>query len=210
MKYSEFKVLVMQHLDQYGVAGVTVPESYNNQADDTARICALTNIALRTIASRTKPLLASLDPNAAGITCTEDLGNGWTKIKMPADFLRMSGQGLPRLSPDGSYDRNMHYRYLSNNEIVVRTEELPGLIITYYRLPRKVQGYENEELDASEMAAECASFYVAAQLARTESAYAYQTLYNEFETMMERLRDPAITEMSRTEDVYGWGACNVY
>ena len=58
MKYSEFKALVMQHLDQYSVAGVTVPESYNNQADDTARICALTNIALRTIASRTKPLLA--------------------------------------------------------------------------------------------------------------------------------------------------------
>lgn len=208
MKFSDFTDLVLQHLDQYSVAGTQIPATYNNQADDTARICSLANIALRTIATQGAPMLASIDPNAEDFTGKSDAGNGYTKIKMPADFIRLSGTGMPRFSPDG-YDRNMHFRFISQNEIVVKTSELPGLIITYYRLPRKIQGHPGEVLDASEMAADCASFYVAAQLARQDSPYAYQALYNEFETMMARLRPPAMAELSRTEDAYQWGNFNV-
>ena len=204
MKFSDFQTLVLQHLDQYSVAGETVPNSYNNQADYTSRIAALANIALRTIATQSAPLLASFDPNADGFQGRTDIGNGYTKIRLPADFWKMSGQGLPCFASEDSYARNMHYQHISENEIVVRTRELPGLLITYYRYPRKLQGQPSEVLDASESAADCASFYVAAELARQDSPYVYQSLYNEFEAMMARLKKPMITEMSRTEDVYGF------
>lgn len=204
MKFSDFQTLVLQHLDQYSVAGETVPNSYNNQADYTSRIAALANIALRTIATQSAPLLASFDPNADGFQGRTDIGNGYTKIRLPADFWKMSGQGLPCFASEDIYARNMHYQHISENEIVVRTRELPGLLITYYRYPRRVQGQPSEVLDASESAADCASFYVAAELARQDSPYVYQSLYNEFEAMMARLKKPMITEMSRTEDVYGF------
>lgn len=204
MKFSDFQTLVLQHLDQYSVAGETVPNSYNNQADYTSRIAALANIALRTIATQSAPLLASFDPNADGFQGRTDIGNGYTKIRLPADFWKMSGQGLPCFASEDIYARNMHYQHISENEIVVRTRELPGLLITYYRYPRKLQGQPSEVLDASESAADCASFYVAAELARQDSPYVYQSLYNEFEAMMARLKKPMITEMSRTEDVYGF------
>lgn len=204
MKFSDFQTLVLQNLDQYSVAGERVPNSYNNQADYTKRIAALANIALRLIATQSAPMLASFDPNADGFQGKTDIGNGYTKIKLPADFWKMSGQGLPCFASEDFYARNMHYQHISEDEIVVRTRELPGLLITYYRYPRKLQGQPGEVLDASETVADCASFYVAAELARQDSPYVYQSLYNEFESMMARLKKPMITEMSRTEDVYGF------
>lgn len=204
MTFSEFSKLVMQHLDQYSVAGTDIPDSYNNQIDYTSRICALANTALRTIATQAAPLLASFDPNAKDFRGKTDLGNGLTKIALPTDFWKMSGQGLPCFSSGEIYARNMHYNHLSDTEILVRTRELPGMMITYYRYPRRLQGQKNELLDCSDAAADCASYFVAAQLARQDSPYVYQSLYNEFEAMLARLKKPMITEMSRTEDVYGF------
>lgn len=203
MTFLEFKRLVLQHLDQYSVAGEMIPLTYNNQADYTMRIAALANTALRTIATQAEMKMASFVPAAKEYEGCTELPNGMTKIEMPADFWTMTGRGLPTFEGD-EYHRNMHYQWLTDREILVPTRELNKVVITYYRYPRKLLGTDKELLDCSEAAADCASFYVAAQLARHDSPYAYQTLYNEFEQMMVRLKKPVITETSDVEDVYGF------
>lgn len=202
MTFEEFSKLVMQHLDQYSVAGDVLPDTYNNQVDYTNRICALANMALRTIATQTAPILACLDPNEEGFSGRKDLPNGTTRIEMPQDFWKMTGQGIPSFPCGEAYGRSMHYKHITDKEILVPTSELGRAIITYYRYPRKLQGKEDEMLDATDMVADCASFYVAAQLVRQDDAYLYQTLYNEFETMLARLKRPIIAELAHVEDAY--------
>lgn len=204
MIFKDFSKLVLQHLDQYSVAGVQIPLTYNNQADYTQRICALANIALRTIATQSAPLTAMLDPNAESFNGKCELSNGMTKITMPSDFWRLTGQGVPTFNRDTGYARNIHYQHIAPNEIIVRTSEVPKMLIPYHRYPRKLHGQPDEILDGTEMMADCASFYVAAQLARHDNSYAYQSLYNEFESMMARLKPPIIAEESEVEDVYGF------
>lgn len=203
MTFKEFNKLVLQHLDQYSVAGVQIPLSYNNQVDYTDRVCALANIAIRTIATQTAPLTAILDPNMDSVK-KEELPNGLTKITMPRDFWKMPGYGLPTMNADVDYARNLSYQFYSPNQIVVRTKDIPKIQIPYHRYPRQLHGQPDEILDGTEMMADCASFYVAAQLARHDNPYAYQSLYNEFETMMARLKPPTIAEYSEVEDVYSF------
>lgn len=202
MTFAEFKTLVMQHLNQNTISGAQVPSYYNLQNDYLLRICALLNAALNTIATTTRPIMASFNPNDPMEAKLTDMGHGWTKISMPKDFWKMTGQGLPRFFRNGDYERTMDYRMLTDNEIVVRSCELPSMMITYYRYPRKVQGQDQEIIDAEETVAICASYYVAAELARYDSPYLYQSLYNEYEAMLERLRKPLITENSRVEEAY--------
>lgn len=204
MDYKSFRRLVLEHLDQYAVAGVEIPDTYNNQADDTSRIPGLTNIALRTIATQTAPILATVDPNAEGFEGKTNMQNGWTKIEMPQDFWRLTGQGMPRCSADGSFSRTMEYVFFSDRELLFRTSDMPGMMLTYYRYPRKCHGNFEEILDCSEAAADAASFYVAAELAREDSPYAYQCLYNEYESMLARLLKPMTAEFVAVKDVYGF------
>lgn len=203
MTYKEFSDLVMQHIDQYSVAGEAIPNDYNNQEDYKNRIASLANIALRTIATQAAPLVGTFDANTSGIEM-QNLNNGFTKIRMPSDFYRMTGNGLATFGCDDGFSKNMNYRHLTENEILVRTADLSRIVITYYRYPRTLHGYADEILDASEAAADCASFYVAAQLARHDNPYTYQSLYNEFEQMMERLKPKISTEYSEAMDVYGF------
>lgn len=204
MTFKDFSKLVLQHIDQYSVAGVTIPAAYNNQADSTGRICALANTALRTISMQGMPLQGFVDPNSPSFAGRQDLGNGMTKIEMPSDFYEMAGSGNPTFTDADGFTRNIHYRRISDNEIIVPTKEVPHMIISYHRYPRKLSGQAAEVLDCTEAAADCASFYVAAQLARQDSPYLYQSLYNEFEQMLVRLKPRVVTELAPVEDVYGF------
>lgn len=200
MRYKEFEKLVLQHLDQYSVSGIVMPPEYNNHVDQTQRICALANIALRTIATQSAPISAVIALKDDGIK-KESLPNGMTIVTMPSDFWKLTGKGFPNFENDG-YARNSHFQEVAQNQIIVPTREISRTMLTYYRYPRKLHGDDDEIIDGTDMVADCASFYVASQLARHENAYAYQSLYNEYETMMARLKKPMITEYSETEDVY--------
>lgn len=198
MKYEQFKRLVLEHLDQYQIAGDAIPRTYDNQADYTDRIRTLANDALYTIATTSEPQLAEFDPNADGLTNVTNLHNGWYKIEMPQNFWRLTGRGLPRFLPGGRFVMTNHYQTYDDRTILVPAHEMRGLRVQYYKIPTA----NNEELDCSEPAAHCASFYVAAQLARHDNPYAYQSLYNEFEQKLARLQKPQITELARVEDAY--------
>jgi hypothetical protein len=202
MTYGELKNLVLRHIDQYTVAGSPVPLDYNNQADFVNKIPDLTNIALRTIATQAAPLTGTIIPYK---DCIDDIllmSNGWCKISMPCDFWRIRGDGIGLMGSDG-FRASRNYRFLSAREILVRRDELPTMMITYDRFPRKVRGVDTEDLDCDESVAQCASFYIAAQLMRTEDPYAYQSLFNEYSNMLSQLVRPITADFVRSEDVYG-------
>ena len=204
MDYGSYRKLVLQHIDQYSVAGTVIPDTYNNQKDDTGRIPGLTNVALRQIATQTQPILATIDPNAPEFTGRTDMGNGWTKVEMPQDFWKVTGQGMPRFTGNGAFSRTMDYVFFSDRELLFRNEDMPGMRITYYRYPRQCHGNAEEILDCSDAAADAASFYVAAELVRDDDAFAYQALHNEFESLLSRLQKPMTAEFIPVNDVYGF------
>ena len=203
MIFKDFRKLVFQHIDQYSVAGEQIPLTYNNQKDASDRICSLANIALRTICTQAHLLTAILDPMASNVR-KEEMPNGLTKITMPTDFFKMTGQGIPTFNGDISYARNLNYRFYAPDQIIVAARDLNKIHIPYHRYPRQLHGRDDEILDGPETVADCASFYVAAELSREISPYAYQSLYNEFETMKASLKPTLITELSEVEDVYGF------
>lgn len=202
MNYGNFRRLVLEHIDQYSVAGVPIPDTYNNQADDSSRIPGLTNIALRTIATQYAPLRVVIDPMSKefGGTVT-DMGNGWTKIKMPTDFYKMDGRGNPCMV-NGELSYSMSHWTLTDDTIMVRSDEIPGMMLSYHRYPRKVSGHYEEILDCTDQVADCISYYVAAMLAREDDAYGYQTLYNEYLNNLAMIKKPMTAELSPVMDVY--------
>ena len=208
MNYATFRKLVLRHIDQYTIAGSVIPDTYNNQADDTSKIPDLTNVVLREIATTTRPLMATLDPNAPDFEGRQEMGNGWTKITMPADFWQVTGRGMPKFNADGQFERTMEYYYVTNNELMFRTSDLVNTMLTYYRYPRVCHGNPDEILDCSDPAADAASYYVAAELVRDDNAFAYSVLHNQFEDLNAKLQRPMTAEMIPVRDAYfGNWAC---
>ena len=202
MNYGNFRRLVLEHIDQYAVAGVVIPDTYNNQADDTSRIPGLTNIALRTVATQFVPLRVVVDPLSEefGGEVT-DMGNGWTKIRMPTDFYKMDGRGNPRMV-NGEMTYSMNHWHLTDDTIMVKSSELTGMMLSYHRYPRHLYGHHDEVLDCTDSVADCISYYVAAMLAREDDAYSYQTLYNEYVNNLSLIKKPMTAELVHVMDAY--------
>lgn len=199
MTYGEFKILVLKHIDQYTVAGEKVPLSYNNQADFVNKIPELTNIVLRMLATTTAPLTETVA--ASSFADAMPMPGGWSKITLPKDFWRINGSGLLTMEESG-LSINGNYRFLTNRDLIVRTSEIPSMLIRYDRYPRRVKGVDNETLDCDDAVADCASFYVGAQLMRTEDPYVYQSMMNEYSSMMAQIAKPITAEYVRSQDVY--------
>ena len=203
--YGEFKTLVLQHLDMHTVAGEEVPLDYNNQEDFVRRIPSLTNIALRSIATTACPIQETISLSSPGYGSISAMPGGWSKVTMPADYWRIRGNGIGILGENGIVASGA-YKFLNNREILVRTSEIPNMVITYDRYPRKVAGVDDETLDCDDSVAYCASFYVAAELMRTEDAYSYQSLFNEYQDRLNQLVRPVYAEFVRTESCYDVGS----
>lgn len=203
MTYGEFKTLVLKHIDQYTVAGEKVPLSYNNQADFVNKIPELTNIVLRMIATTTAPITETI--SASALADVMEMPGGWSKITMPKDFWRIHGSGILLMGGE-ELEISGNYRFLTNKEILVKTSEVSSMLIRYDRYPRKVQGVDAELLDCEDAVADCASFYVGAQLMRTEDPYVYQSMMNEYSSMMAQIATPITAEYVRAKDVYSVSA----
>ncbi len=199
MTYKEFRDLVLQHIDQYSVAGELVRKEYNNQADILVRIPRLTNIALRNISTQSFPIEQTIQPSRDTALFITDFGGGWTKVTMPTDFWKLNGISYFQ---NGELRRSVNFKFLTNRELLVKTSELPEMLISYSRYPRRVKGIDDEFLDCEDAVAEVASFYVAAELVRSDDPYLFQALQNEYEDNLARMREPITAQYVRVDDVY--------
>lgn len=199
MTYKEFRDLVLQHIDQFSVAGEHVPKEYNNQADTLIRIPSLANIALRNISTQSFPIEQTIRPSKETTLSVSDFGGGWTKVVMPTDFWKLNGISYLQ---GGELRRSVNFKFLTNRELLVKSAELPEMLISYSRYPRRVKGIDEELLDCEDAVAEIASLYVAAELVRSDDPYLYQALQNEYEDNLARMRKPITAQYVRVDDVY--------
>lgn len=200
MTYGEMKDFVLQLLNQYSVAGETVPLHYNNQADAVARIPNLTRDGLYYVTTTVRRLRA-----VAELAEPEPVGQ-MLAYALPDDFYQLAG-GLLRVAPDGAVSRYRNYRVLGGRQILIPKGVSGSWQVEYFRYPAVPVGMPEDDdfLDCPPEAQSAVAYYVAAHLAMEDNQYLHGALYNEFEMKLARLQEGQFLEAGLTEDVYGYG-----
>jgi len=204
MNYGWARDFTLELIDQYSVAGAKVAPSYNNQADylhkiprlldDAATLAATTNHKLRALLP-----LSELEREARG---------RWVVYTLPEDCWQMCG-GLVRF--DEERLRRWHgFRLLGRDKFAVPAGLTGGLGVEYFRRPRLLgeDPAEDAELDNTPAVQTALPYYAAAHLVMLDNAFAYASLYNEFEGKLAVPGELPQAEIHAVEDVYGGdGTC---
>jgi hypothetical protein len=201
MNYGEFKNKVLMLINQYTIAGNDIALSYNNQDDYVLKIPTLYNSVMQYLATTTRHIYEhlELDWDAA------EQKNGFYIFTMPEDFWQMVGRGIP-IMEHGQMVMYHRYRWMGHNQLVIPArDKRPGMEVYYYRYPRRLadKPADDVRLDGEPDALEAAAYHVAAHLVMHDNAFAYSTLYNEFESRRQQMFERPQTEFDLVEDVYG-------
>lgn len=207
MNYKWARDYILELINQYSIAGAVTPESYNNQADYLARIPKLLNDAQIYVATSVGKMRAVED--LSNLSC-DDNGK-WLVYTMPRDFWQLCSGGLIRYDERGELERCNLYHAIGANQIAVSKTVSGNMSVEYYRLPRPLSENpgDDEPLDNTVPAQMALPYYVAAHLVMYDNAFAYQALYNEFETRLARLAESPTIIYGTVADTYGgagdWG-----
>ena len=199
MNYKWARDFALQLINQYSVAGVKVPETYNNQADYLVRIPKLLDDAQMYAATTAAPILVSED--LKNLRCDE---NGeWFTYTLPEDCWQICSGGLIRYDGD-TFQRFHRYHPVGENKIAVPRDLTGEVRVEYYRYPRMLGDTpkDEDELDNQRPVQMALPYYVAAQLVMQDDAFAFSALSNEFETRLARLTERPHTDIHVVEDVY--------
>jgi hypothetical protein len=199
MTYAECRDAALKLLNQYSIGGELIASSYNNQYDYLKRMPELIYNAMLIIATTALPIEAVFEPAE-----TAELSGGWLAFDFPTDFIRLPSRGLIRLS-GGRLSFNKDYRMLTRSRMAIRREALKDTVLVYCKAPAKITlaSPDNTVLELPDYAAAAVPYYVAAHLVIGEDSFVYATLYNEFESRLERLKPPVESETELIEDAYG-------
>jgi len=192
MTYGELKDFVLQLLNRYSVAGETVADSYNDQADIKARIPALVRDGLLYLATSCRRMR-----EVAPLTEPKKVGEN-VLYQLPDDCYQIIG-GL--LRKDGT--RLGDYRLVGSRQIMLSQ---PGTyLVEYFRYPVSLCKDPDDDafLDCPPEAQMALAYYVASHLAMEDNNYLHGVLYNEFEVKLLRLQEGLTAQSGQVEDVYG-------
>lgn len=206
MNYGQLRNFSLQLIDRYSIAGAVIAGSYNNQQDYINRIPALVNDGLIYISSSVRRIPAQklIDP-AQGERYGEYL-----RFLLPEDCLMVRPGGMLRpLSKDGH--RCVNYFLQEPDMLLVSRELKEPVVLEYYRRPQLLPEKPADEqgIDAGIDVQMALAYYTAAHLVMQDDAFAYASLYNEFENKLARLIVQPQTEIAPIFDSYGmdrWGA----
>jgi hypothetical protein len=211
MKYCEFRDYVLQLLNMYTARGSEFTERYNDQADFLARIPGLYNAAMLEIASVASPLVGVMQPDEEQV---EDRGT-YVAVKVPDDFMSMSGDGIPVLGRDGRMMRIKAYYMAGADTVMIRKDLYRHGTLEYYRTPLRLnidyQAVEDEEvLDGTLEMQTAAAYYVAGMLMMQEDAFVYAALRNEYDDKLSQMKKRLRAEVFFVEDIITSDCYNVY
>ena len=207
MDYKWARDYTLELLNQHSLAGQSIPESYNNQADYIARIPKLLNDAQVHVATTAGKIRAVEE--LANLSC-DDNGK-WLVYTMPRDFWQLCSGGLIRYDKDNELERCNLYYAIGADKIAVSKSVSGSMSVEYYRLPRPLSDKPGDEepLDNTVPAQMTLPYYVAAHLVMYDNAFAYQVLMNEFETRLARLAESPTMIYGTVTDAYSaagdWG-----
>ena len=202
MTYGEVRDASLQLINQYSIAGTKIPESYNNQRDYLNRIPFLVNDAQMYAATHGRRIPATVSLGDLGRTV---IGK-YVRYQMPGDFYQF--KSLSVLTYAGETRRLPFVRTEPPKSFLLPDSVSPDseTVVEYYRFPAPVftPPFDGQLLDNTPDVQQILPYYVAAHLVLADDAYLQATLYNEFETRLSRVSDPATVEQSPIEDCYGF------
>lgn len=203
MTIKECKDAAYQLLNHYSIAGVNVPLSYNDQADDDKRMLNLINDAQMAIAMSVRPISAFMDDIVVPVLPpSEPLAE--IQVEMPENFDQVlniyfipaydeNGRPLGGNSECyGPFTRNAkHYKWLGDNILLLPNRPAGTYKIEYSRYPVRYteETPETTELDNTPDTHPPIPYYVAAMIAVEENPKLYYALYNVWETRLARLME---------------------
>lgn len=202
MNYAWARDFALELINQYSIAGSEIPAGYNNQADYLRRIPKLLDDAQMYVATgagkiRTVTKLDSLPRQKMG---------EWVLYRLPEDCWQVCSGGIIRT--DGPVLHRYHrYHPVGDNGIAVPGELDGEMMLEYYRYPALLgtEPLDEAPLDNTPEAQMALPYYVAAHIVMHDNAFAYASLYNEFEGKLARLGEHLQTDVNIVEDDYDAG-----
>jgi hypothetical protein len=205
MTYKQVKNQVLKLLNQYTVAGNSVAESYNNQADYIKRIPSLINDAMMEISTTARKIeeVLELTPESAAEVTDQEY-----RFAMPSNFFQFkSGDNFIHFR-DREY-RHRVYVYRGQNYITLPktlVEECSPLLI-YYRYPNLLDETGAEivpgtVLDNAPEVHRAIPYYVAGTLALHDDAFLASTLMNAYEDKLAKMEPQIVVEAAPVQDAY--------
>lgn len=212
MQYKEFRDYVLQLLNMYTARGSEFTEQYNDQADFLARIPGLYNAAMLELAAEASPLIGVMHPSDEDVA---DIGGSYVAVKVPDDFLSMTGDGIPVMSRDGRPMRIKGYYMSGTGTVMVRKDLYQNGILEYHRVPKRLNiDYqavdEDTELDGTAEMQTAAAYYAASMLMMQEDAFVYAALRNEYDDKLSQMKKRLRAEVFFVDDVIAPDCYNVY
>lgn len=201
MNYKQARLITLQLINRYTMAGSRIADTYNDQADYLRRIPALLNDAAMQAATTTAPIRV-LD-ELRNLRCDDN--GAWLVYTMPEDCWQMASGGLIRCHA-AEFERFHGYHPVGANQFAVPKGLRGELQVEYFRYPRMLgeDPGDEDELDNTPAAQAVLPYYAAAQLLMQEDAFAYSSLKNEFESRLARLAQRPHTDFNTVDDAYGW------
>ena len=198
MKYGDIKREVLSHINQYSMRGAQVPLSYNCQEDYENRIPHLINEALVNIRTLVKKLPRVFTPENG-----ERVGD-LIRYDLPKDFYALKTGGIAKVE-DGKFRSTNQYRIQGRRFLLLPSDAAGQYSVEYYAYPVQLPLDCPDDLEIEEdlEVIQTATYYAAAALVRLEDEFAYSTLYNDYESRLERISSGVAIEVAPVEDVYG-------
>jgi hypothetical protein len=204
VKYYEFRDFVLQLIDRFSADGAELLGNYNDQGDYMARIPGLLNSAMIDIAVNGQAFLGVMEPKNEDL---EPLAGGFTSVKVPEDFQRMTGDGIPVVR-QGRMTRIKGYYMAGKDRVLIRNDLMRDGILEYYRNPVMLDtapgaDIDDLELDGTLEAQMAAGYFVAAMLVLQDDSFAYAALRNEYDDRLTNMRKRLSAEHFYVTDVMG-------
>ena len=202
MTYGQVKSYILQLLNQETIAGGTVTENYNCQADYLLRIPHLINDAMMEIATTARKIPAVLDLSEIP---PEEFG-GKLRYQLPDDFYQFKSGGSLQLT-DGRVIRTEVVRMQGGRFLLLPRWAEGQVTVEYWRYPHLFSDTPGEldELDNEPETHPAVAYYAAAQMASHDNAFLYASLYNKYEDKLGKMSGGVWCEYGGVEDVYSGG-----
>lgn len=201
MTYGWVKDFALALMNRYSIAGTRISAGYNNQQDYILRIPALADDAQLYIATTARRIPAACP--LSSLDC--QVQDGCRVYSLPDDLFELDACCLLRM-PDGRPQQDVRFYRIGQDKLMLPDTPPDGALLTYFRYPKPLGTDPDDEtqLDNVPQAQALVPYYVAAHLSLGEDAFAYASLYNEFEARLARLGEPLRAQSRLTEDDYGF------
>lgn len=207
MKYSRFRDMVFQLINQYSIRGKPTGELDNDYEDLSERIPNLLTMAMGKISVDGKPIIGILDQSQLEQEGKLEERGGYTIITLPEDFQSMTGDGIP-VTSHGRLIRVKGY-HMVGDKLVMETRLMrEAIALEYEKRPKEYRAILNEDLSEVELDGDmeqqmAAALFVAAMLMLDDDSFVYASLMNEFEDRVSSMRGRLSAEVFPVNDCMG-------